>query len=118
MSDLRPRSRRAAAARVSGIARHGRLRKSSPWPALFKFLGAALVVVLVSAASVSGIVLNNISAKIQSNSIQLPSETEGPIPQIGAIKGGFNILVVGSDQCEQWDGCAGPATVVRASSMT
>jgi len=107
MSDLRPRSRRAAAARVSGIARHGRLRRSSPWPALFKFLGAALVVVLVSAASVSGIVLNNLAVKLEGNSVPLP-ETNGPIPQIGAIKGGFNILVVGSDQCEQWDGCAGP----------
>jgi len=108
MSDLRPRSRRAAAARVSGIARHGRLRKSSPWPALFKFLGAALVVVLVSAVSVSGIVVNNITTKLDDNSIDLVKETEGPVPQIGAIKGGFNILVVGSDQCEQWDGCAGP----------
>jgi LCP family protein required for cell wall assembly len=108
MSDLRPRSKRAAAARVSGIARHGRLRRSSPWPALFKFLGAALIVVLVSAVSVSGIVVNNITTKLDDNSIDLVKETEGPVPQIGAIKGGFNILVVGSDQCEQWDGCAGP----------
>jgi len=103
MSELRPRSNRAPA--VVGIARHGQLKKSSPWPTIFKFLGAALVVVLVSGASLSAIVLNQIKEQI--TTVTLVGETEGPPPSIGAYSGGFNILIVGSDVCEDGKGCAG-----------
>jgi LCP family protein required for cell wall assembly len=107
MSDLRPRSNRSAA-QVTGIARHGRLKKSSPWPSIFRFAGTALVVVLVAGVTVSGVVVNSVKVDLEANQVTLYGETAGPLPQIGAIKGGFNVLVVGSDQCEEWDGCRGP----------
>jgi LCP family protein required for cell wall assembly len=100
MSELRPRSNRSAAV---GIARHGQLKKPSPWPTIFKFLGAALVVVLVSGASLGAIVFSQIKDHI--TTVTLVGETEGPPPSIGAYSGGFNILIVGSDRCEKEGGC-------------
>ena len=93
MSELRPRSNRSAASQ--GIARHGQLKKSNPWPSIVKFVAAGLAVVLVSGASVGAVAFNSIYS--QREVVTLVSETLGPPPQIGAIKGGFNILVVGTD---------------------
>jgi LCP family protein required for cell wall assembly len=101
MSELRPRSNRSAA--VAGIARHGRLKKAGPWATILKFVGAALVVVLVSGASVAAIVVNQIADQV--TTVTLVGETEGPPPSIGAYSGGFNILIVGSDKCEVEGGC-------------
>jgi LCP family protein required for cell wall assembly len=101
MSELRPRSNRSAT--VAGIARHGQLKKTGPWATILKFVGAALVVVLVSGASVAAIVVNQISDQV--TTVTLVGETEGPPPSIGAYEGGFNILIVGSDQCETAGGC-------------
>jgi LCP family protein required for cell wall assembly len=39
--------------------------------------------------------------------VTLVGETEGPPPSIGAYEGGFNILIVGSDKCEDDSGCDG-----------
>ena len=104
MSELRPRSTRSATT-AHGIARHGQLKKSSPWPAILKFLGAALVVVLISGASVGALVATQI--KDQITTVSLVGETDGPPPSIGAYDGGFNILIVGSDKCEDDTGCGG-----------
>jgi LCP family protein required for cell wall assembly len=90
---------------VAGIARHGQLKKSSPWPAILKFVGAALVVVLISGASVGALVFTQIKDSI--TTVSLVGETEGPPPSIGAYDGGFNILIVGSDKCEDDTGCNG-----------
>ena len=103
MSDLQPqpemRSRSELRVRggssAPGLARHGRLRKASPWGTIAKFVAAALAVILVSGASVGAIAFNSIYSK--RTVVALVGETEGPPPQIGAIEGGFNILIVGSD---------------------
>jgi LCP family protein required for cell wall assembly len=97
-SELRPRSElrsRSGVPKVTGIARHGRLRRSNPWPTILKFLAAALAVVLVSGASVAAIAFNSLTAKV--DTVELVPPTDGPLPEIGAIEGGFNILIVGSD---------------------
>jgi len=97
-SELRPRSElrsRNGVPKIAGIARHGRLRRANPWGTIFKFIGAALAVVLVSTASVGAIAVNSLTA--ETTTVDLIQPTEGPIPQIGAIEGGFNILIVGSD---------------------
>lgn len=110
MSELRPRSelrsgsgelrpRSNGSAKLPGIARHGRLKKSNPWPTIVKFVAAALAVVLVSGASIGAIAYNSIFSKAPAT-VELLSETDGPPPQIGAIDGGFNILIVGTDKCE------------------
>jgi LCP family protein required for cell wall assembly len=106
MSELRPRAeargelrpRSSASPKVPGIARHGRLKKGGPVGAIFAFIAAALAVLLVSGASVAAIAVAGLASKTET--FELITETEGPPPQIGAIEGGFNILIVGSDVCE------------------
>jgi LCP family protein required for cell wall assembly len=93
--------------KLAGIARHGRLRRSNPWPTILKFVAAAVAVVLVSGASVGAIAFNSLYSK--TDTVQLIGETEGPPPEIGAIEGGFNILIVGSDTRDGQDGIGGDA---------
>ncbi len=90
MSDLRPRSRG-----IDGIARHGRLRQSTPALTVLKFIATALAVVMVSVASVSAIALGQLNGNIKT--VALAGETPGPPPALGSFDGGFNILIVGSD---------------------
>jgi LCP family protein required for cell wall assembly len=97
MSEPMLRDRSARSKRGTGVARHGRLRKSRPLVGLLKFIGAALVVVLVSGASVAAITAWRLNSTLQDNAVVLIGETEGPPPKIGAIDGGFNILIVGTD---------------------
>ncbi len=107
-SELRPRSElrsRNGVPKLAGIARHGRLRRSNPWPTILKFVAATLAVVLVSGASVGAIAFNSLYSK--ADTVQLIGETEGPPPQIGAIEGGFNILIVGSDTRTGQNGIGG-----------
>ena len=109
-SELRPRSElraRNGVPKVAGIARHGRLRRANPWGTVFKFIGAALAVVLVSGGSIAAIAVNSVTADVKT--VDLIPPTDGPIPQIGAIDGGFNILVVGSDTRAGQGGIGGDA---------
>ena len=95
MSDtLRPRSNRSS--KQNSVARHGRLKKSNPWAALVRIVGGTLAVVLISTVSVAGIAAYDVAASVQP-SVHLANETEGPVPKIGAIDGGVNLLLVGSD---------------------
>jgi len=105
MSELRDRSR--SSRRTQGVARHGRLRPASPWVLLLKIVGAAMAVVLFSGASVAAITAWRLNSQIKANSVELIGETDGPPPQIGAIPGGFNILIVGSDTREGQEGIGG-----------
>jgi LCP family protein required for cell wall assembly len=96
MSELRPRAElRSSGSTVATIARHGQLPKHRSWPLILKVIGATLAVVLLSGGSVGAIVINSLTSKTQT--VVLVQPTEGPIPEIGAIEGGFNILIVGSD---------------------
>jgi len=93
MSDQRSRSTRPA-----GIARHGRLKHSNPILAVLKFLGIGVVVVAVSATSIVAIEGARTIASV--DTFVLPGQSEGPPPDIAAMEGGFNILIVGSDRGE------------------
>ncbi|NYF09108.1 LCP family protein required for cell wall assembly [Leifsonia sp. AK011] len=104
MSELRPRAELRSA--TPGIARHGQLKRNRAWPLVLQIVGAALAVVLISAASVSAVVVNSLTSKI-APTIELTQPTEGPLPQIGAIEGGFNILIVGSDTRQGQNGIGG-----------
>ncbi|MCW4385892.1 LCP family protein [Salinibacterium sp. SYSU T00001] len=77
------------------IARHGRLRPSSPLMGLLQLLGAALVVVLVSGLAVAGITVQQLEANI--DTVALDGD-EGGVPAIGDFEGGFNVLIVGIDE--------------------
>jgi LCP family protein required for cell wall assembly len=108
--EIRPRSERRAqpgSGGTKGIARHGRLRKAGPAATILKVLAATLAVVLVSGASVGAIAFNSLYSK--KTTVALAGETQGPPPQIGAIKGGFNILIAGSDTRTGQGGIGGSA---------
>ncbi len=101
MSEGRARGRRVAGPPV--VARHGRLRRSNPGMAMLKYLGAAMAVVLVSGTTVAGYAVWKLESDIKT--VTIVGETEGPPPALGAYEGGFNILLVGSDRCEDPNGC-------------
>jgi LCP family protein required for cell wall assembly len=83
-SDLRP------------LARHGRLRKPSIAARLVKFLGIAVSVVVVSALAVAGIAAWDIGRQVRT--VHLGNEEAiGDLPEISAIDGGVNMLLIGSD---------------------
>lgn len=66
---------------------------------ILKFVSAAVAVVLVSGAAVVGYAAWDISNSVAPG-VALIGETEGPPPDIGAIEGGVNLLLVGSDSGE------------------
>ncbi len=97
------RSEDTRISRQATLARHGTLRRSNPWFAVLKFVSATLAVVLVSGAAVGSYAVWKIESDIKT--VTIVGETEGPPPELGAYDGGFNILLVGSDRCEDPTGC-------------
>ena len=106
MSDqLRPRS--TGSKNLKTVARHGRLKKSNAAVTVAKFLAGSLAVVLVSGFSVGAIATYDVAASVQP-SVHLANEGNGPVPSIGAIDGGVNMLIVGSDSRVGQDAAFGP----------
>ncbi|TFD89816.1 LCP family protein [Cryobacterium serini] len=106
MSDqLRPRSN--GAQNLKTVARHGRLKKSNAAVTVAKFLAGSLAVVLVSGFSVAAIATYDVAVSVQP-SVHLANESNGPVPSIGAIDGGVNMLIVGSDSRVGQDAAFGP----------
>jgi LCP family protein required for cell wall assembly len=106
MSDTRPRGAQRGTAAVP--ARHGRLKRSNPWLVILRWVAASLVVVLVSGGVVAAYAVWKIESTIKT--VTLVGETEGPPPALGALEGGFNVLVVGSDRCDKPGGCKDRST--------
>ena len=94
MSDQRPRSSPVLAT----IARHGRLKSPNPVLGVLKFLGIGLVVLAVSAVSVFAIDAYRLVSSAKT--FDIPGMSNAAPPDIGAMDGGFNILIVGSDKGE------------------
>ncbi|BDZ45480.1 LCP family protein [Naasia aerilata] len=81
---------------VRPIARHGRQRTPNAALSILKFLGIALSVVLVSTMTVTSIAAWDLSRQVKT--VHLGNEqTIGKIPEISAIDGGVNLLLIGSD---------------------
>ncbi|MCX7522475.1 LCP family protein [Microbacterium sp. STN6] len=97
MSDLGSRRRRRMR---EGIARHGRLKTTHPLASIAKVLASVVAVVLVSSVTVAGVAVWDV-ARSSKPSVQLEhldgKKVQGPVPQIGAIDGGVNLLLVGTD---------------------
>jgi len=95
-----PTSRRTARTAGTGGARHGRLRRSRPLVGAAKVLAGALAVLLVSGASVGAIAAYQVRSDL-GEGVALPAaegQTAAPTQQsIAAYEGGFNVLVVGTD---------------------
>jgi len=64
-----------------------------------KMLGITAIVVLVSGVAVASYVAYDLGTTFSANAVALDGEKSVP-PDIGAIKGGVNMLLVGSDACE------------------
>jgi LCP family protein required for cell wall assembly len=95
VSDNRPRGGNSSG--VSGIARHGRLKKSGPVGALFGIIGTIVAVLVVSSLVIVGVVLYQFQSNIGPSVNIHPNQSVAPPPGIGVYPGGFNILVVGDD---------------------
>jgi LCP family protein required for cell wall assembly len=94
------------ARRVAAIARHGRLRRRNPLGAIFKLLAGSLSVLLISSVAVGAVALSQLEAGIDTVDL-VGQEAGAPPPDLGSFEGGFNVLLVGSDQCEDDSGCHG-----------
>ena len=99
----RDRTRRARVASPTGIARHGRLPRSRAWATVLAAIGVSLSVVLVATTAVAGIAVYQFASGVGDKAVDINDGEAAPIPEIGAYEGGFNILVVGSDEYHDRD---------------
>lgn len=94
-------SRRALRATQSGVQpiRHGKLRSTKPVATAFRIIGVALAVALVGSLSVAGIAAWQIASSIKTG-VHLTDKNGNaitPPPNVGAIEGGVNLLLAGTD---------------------
>ncbi|MCA1305286.1 LCP family protein [Microbacterium sp. 2216-1] len=82
------------------VARHGQLNSPSAVNQLLKLVGIAVVVVLVSGVGVLGFVATSLTGSVSANAVELDGQKELP-PDIAAYEGGFDILLIGVDTCEE-----------------
>jgi LCP family protein required for cell wall assembly len=93
VTQLRDRSNRAPKAPT--IARHGRMTRSAVWKTVLGLIGGAVVVALVAGGSLAAIATWSLAKDVKK--VTIAADTKGPPPNIAAMKGGFNILLVGTD---------------------
>ncbi|MEU1972683.1 LCP family protein [Microbacterium sp. NPDC019599] len=84
------------------IARHGRLRSPHPILGLLAMLGITALVLVVSVTGVAAFSVWNAASAIADNAVVLDGDDSIP-PSLGAIEGGVNLLLVGTDSCEGQD---------------
>jgi LCP family protein required for cell wall assembly len=92
MSPLEPRPHRS---RRSLTVRHGRQKTSHIVAGVTKLVAVALAVVLVSGASIAAIAAWNVTTSFKT--VALAGDSNVSVPNISAIEGGVNMLLVGSD---------------------
>ena len=79
-------------------ARHGRLTRRSTVRTVAKVVGAAVAVVAVSATAVGAYAVGNLVRGVQPGVVFESEEILADVPDIGAMEGGLNFLLVGSDK--------------------
>jgi LCP family protein required for cell wall assembly len=94
----------AAAKRPSGegrqtLARHAVLKTRHPFVTMLGMLAVVLGVVGISATGVAAYSVWDAANAVTANAVVLDEDTPLP-PSLGAIEGGVNILMVGTDSCE------------------
>ena len=80
------------------VARHGKLTSPNPFAQFLKIIGVIVAVVLVSGAGVAAYSLYDLTSTVASNAVDLEGQAAVP-PDIGAIEGGVNLFVAGTDEC-------------------
>ena len=91
------------------VARHGRLTRHSAWKTAAKAVASVVAVALVSGSAVAAYAAFDLASSLKPT-VALGNEAvlEG-VPDVGAIEGGVNLLVIGSDSREgQGDGFGDP----------
>ncbi|MET0844049.1 MAG: LCP family protein, partial [Mycetocola sp.] len=96
--------------RSSSTVRHGQLRRSSTAGVIARFVAAVLAVVLVSGSAIAAYAVWDIASSV-APPVTLANETPGvSAPDIDAIEGGVNLLLVGSDSRQGQDAIFGDAS--------
>lgn len=82
------------------VARHGALRSPHPFAVFMKAVGIVAAVLLVSVTGVAAYTVYDLAASYATdNTVELEGQAEVP-PDIGAIEGGVNLFIAGTDACE------------------
>ena len=105
--ELRSSARRASSSKP--VVRHGRLKRRSAWRTTAKVTSSVVAVALVSGSAVAAYAAWDL-ANTAKPTVTLGNEDvlEG-VPDVGAIEGGVNLLLIGSDSREgQGDGFGDP----------
>jgi len=82
------------------VARHGALKSPHPVSMLLKALGVVVAVCLVSAGGVAAYALTDLTTSYVDEAVELEDQAPAP-PDIGAIETGVDLLIVGTDECEE-----------------
>ncbi|HEY9308070.1 MAG TPA: LCP family protein [Microbacterium sp.] len=82
------------------MARHGELSSPGPFGFVAKLIGIVAAVVLVSGVGVAAYAVTDITTSFTADAVELEGQGSVP-PDIGAIEGGVDILLVGTDECEE-----------------
>lgn len=81
------------------VARHGALTSPHPLALVMKIVGVIVAVVLVSGASVAAYAAIDLTTTLTEDAVDLEGQDAVP-PDIGAIEGGVNLFIAGTDACE------------------
>ena len=94
-NDLRHSSRRAA--KTPSVARHGRLKTHSAWKTVAKIAASVVAVTLISGSAVAAYAAWDLASTVQPTVTLGNEEVLEGVPDVGAMEGGVNLLIVGSD---------------------
>ena len=89
--------RKNTAGQPRTVARHGRLKRRQPFSTVFGLVATAMVVAVVSVGSVGAIAASTLKSNIDTIKLSPADEGTAKKQDINAIKGGANILLIGSD---------------------
>ncbi|WJS90512.1 LCP family glycopolymer transferase [Microbacterium testaceum] len=81
------------------VARHGRLTSPGPLAQLFRGVAITLAVLLVSGGAVLAYAAVDLTQSFTADAVELKGQPAVP-PDLGELKGGVNMLLVGTDECE------------------
>jgi LCP family protein required for cell wall assembly len=104
-------------ARGGRPVRHGRLKRQNPRAGIFKLIGAALAVVLVSGAGVAAYAVVDTVSSIKPG-IHLAVAPGQTPPPVGAVDGAVNLLLAGTDTRTGQGGQFSSAQELAGSSGT
>jgi len=90
-------------ARRGVVPRHAKRARQNPGGLIAGIVASVLAMTLIASAAIGAVVWNTFSKQLAASVVRV-SETDAPPPDIGAIEGGFNLLLMGSDSREGQDG--------------